>query len=389
MKKPKHLKRPKHLKKPNRLGKFKKVFTRRRVLNAMLAVCVAVMLFSGYMIYENLSEYKRGADFYTDLGGGFLSEPDAPPAAASAAPADTPDPAYADPLAPDEPPPEPDESAKPNYVDTPAPDVWPVVDFAGLSEINSEVTAWLRCGGTNIDYPVAQGADNSYYLTHLFNRNQNKAGTLFIDSRNKPGFTDANTIIYGHNMRNHSMFWTLTRYKSQAFFNSHPTMKLITPDGNYVLELFAGYVANPQQEDAWQIRFASAADFESWLETARARSSFTSGVSVTAADRVVTLSTCSYEFSDARYILVGKLVPTTGVASSPVFASSPAPSAEPTPEFASEGGEPVAAEPPSPGETAAEPPVNESPANEADNAEPPVTEPPDTELPDTPPSASA
>jgi len=125
---------------------------------------------------------------------------------------------------------------------------------------------------------------------------------------NAPGFTDKNTMIYGHNMKDGSMFHILTKYREQAYYEDHPVMLLLTPEGNYTLELFAGYTAGAG-DTAWKLDFADDEEFMDWIGNARGKSTFQSNVELTARDRVVTLSTSAYDFKDARYVVVGKLTP--------------------------------------------------------------------------------
>ena len=184
----------------------------------------------------------------------------------------------------------------------------PEVDFGVLREVNSNVVAWLILEGTPINYPVVQGENNYHYLEHLFDGTRNRAGTLFVDSYNLPGFADHNTIIYGHHMQNGSMFAALVNYRTQTFFDAHPWAFLITPEGNYVIQFFAGYTTDVEAP-SWRLEFADEAEFTAWIETSRLRSDFESEVEVSASDRLVTLSTCSWAFDNARYVLIGKLVP--------------------------------------------------------------------------------
>ena len=103
------------------------------------------------------------------------------------------------------------------------------------------------------------------------------------------------------------MFQNLMGYKDQSFYDGHPTAQLFTPGGTYTVELFAGYVTGVDG-DAWQFDFASDSEFREWLDNAKNKSLFESHVTPTAADRIVTLSTCSYEFYNARFVLHGRLV---------------------------------------------------------------------------------
>ena len=197
--------------------------------------------------------------------------------------------------------------------DTPTPPHWaadrfPEVDFEKLGAINPDVAAWLILEDTQINYPVVQGGDNAFYLNHTFDGTRNKVGALFFDSNNTPGFADQNTIIYGHNMRDGSMFAALKNYQAQAFFDEHPYMLLLTPDGNYLVEIFAAY-ATAVTADSWRHTFDDEVDFANWIDEAKNRSDFTSDVEILPSDRVITLSTCSYVFDNARYVVVGRLVP--------------------------------------------------------------------------------
>ena len=183
-----------------------------------------------------------------------------------------------------------------------------IIDFETLYRRNHDVVAWLRCDGTVINYPVVQNASNVYYLKHSFNRRPLFSGTIFVDAYNAPGFVDANTLLYGHNLRNGSMFARLLRYKRQAYYDEHPTMTLYTPVGDYLVELIAGYVVNMSAESI-PMRFDDEEEFGEYLTRIRERSTFLSQATATTDDRLVTLITCSYEYSNGRYVVVGKLTP--------------------------------------------------------------------------------
>lgn len=181
-------------------------------------------------------------------------------------------------------------------------------DFAELEKINPDVAAWLSEDGTGIDYPVVRGEDNAYYLTHLFTGKKNKLGTIFMDYRNSRDFSDPNTVLYGHNMKDGSMFYSLTKYKKQSYYNRFPTMRLDTPDGSIQIALFAGVVVDGNY-DSVRLKFSDNRDFESYVASLKGKSTFSSDVSAVPGDRIVTLCTCSYEFDNARYALFGKLLP--------------------------------------------------------------------------------
>lgn len=183
---------------------------------------------------------------------------------------------------------------------------WPVVDFQALKEINPDIVAWIYMEGTPIHYPVLQGEDNNQYLERLYDGRYNAAGSIFMDYRNQEDLSDRHLILYGHHMKNDTMLACITEYKEQSFYDAHPSCLILTPEGNYEVAFIAGYVTD-RDSDAWKLVFASDEEYALWLEEAVSKSTFISNVEPTPQDRVVTFSTCSYEFPDARYVLVGIL----------------------------------------------------------------------------------
>ena len=171
---------------------------------------------------------------------------------------------------------------------------------------NPNIVGWLYSEGTPINYPVVQGTDNSYYLTHLYDGTYNANGCLFLDCRVNRDFSSLHSIIYGHYMRSGAMFASLAGYKDQSYYEEHPTLMLMATDENYTVALFAGYVASVD-DPAWEVVFSDASAFEAWLIQAQERSTFDSSVKPTSNDRILTLSTCSYEFNNARYVVLGVL----------------------------------------------------------------------------------
>jgi sortase B len=187
-----------------------------------------------------------------------------------------------------------------------APDRRSKMDFAPLKAMNGDAVGWILAQGNPIDYPVVRGTYNEYYLSHLFNHQTNKSGSIFMDYRNHGDFSDKNKVIYGHNMKDGSMFASLTEYKDQSRYDSFPTMALYTPDGDFTIELFAGIVADGNYEFI-RFQFQNDKDFLDYINTLKEGSTFESDTIVKPNDRIVTLCTCSYEFNNARYALFGKL----------------------------------------------------------------------------------
>ena len=181
------------------------------------------------------------------------------------------------------------------------------VDFDYLRRTNADVVGWLYSAETPINFPVVQGKNNDYYLYRMLDGNWNSSGTAFLDYRNAGDFSDDNTILYAHNMKNKEKFGTLTNYKEQSYYDEHPVMWLLTPDGDYKLELVAGYVTGATAKI-----YSFDLDREevfSQVRKAVDRSTFQSGVVLSEEDRFLTMSTCSYEYDDARYVLIARLLP--------------------------------------------------------------------------------
>lgn len=182
------------------------------------------------------------------------------------------------------------------------------VDFEALRQMDENTVAWLYAPGTSVNYPVVQAEDNAYYLSHMFGGKKNSAGAIFMDAGCSPDFSDTHTIFYGHQMKNGTMFSDLADYLQEGYYEQHQTLALFTPQGNYAIRVFAGYVASPE-DDAWQRTFASPQDFLRWCSRAAQRSAFHSDILPEEGQRVVTLSTCNDEFENARFVLVGILEP--------------------------------------------------------------------------------
>lgn len=180
------------------------------------------------------------------------------------------------------------------------------IDFESLTAINPDVWAWIYLEDTDISYPVVQGTDNEYYLNHLITGEYNIAGSIFLDYENHRDLSNKNSILYGHHVDDGSMFSDLHLYKNQAFYDSHPAYELITANMVYQVEIFAGYVANTSQS-AWRLDFQSDEEYRSWIREIKNQSFFISSVTPEAQDKVITLSTCSFEYDDARFVLHGVL----------------------------------------------------------------------------------
>lgn len=177
------------------------------------------------------------------------------------------------------------------------------VDFASLTARYPDVVAYIYGPDTKIQYPVAyDSTTNDYYLNRDLDGVPNANGSIFIEHLNDPNFGHQNTILYGHHMKSGLMFAGLVKYKDPSYYSNHPYFYIYTPTQNYRLDLYAGFVCAHDDEV-----FATSLT-QSQLQDMAAKSTFRSNIS-TPTGKTVTLCTCSYEFNNARYVMVGELVP--------------------------------------------------------------------------------
>lgn len=167
------------------------------------------------------------------------------------------------------------------------------VNFEELKTKNSDTVAWLKVENTNIEIPVVQTSDNSYYLTHNFNKKYNKAGWIFADYKNKFDGTDKNIVIYGHNMRDNSMFGGLKDVIKEKWYNNEENkyITLITENEYQTYQVFSVYQI---EAESYYIRTDFKNDeFSEFIETLIKRSKKDFDVEVSNEDTILTLSTCA------------------------------------------------------------------------------------------------
>ena len=170
------------------------------------------------------------------------------------------------------------------------------------------VVGWLTLPNTRIDYPFVQGTDNDHYLHLDLNDRWSAAGTLFMDFRNSGDLTDFHTIIYGHHMRNGSMFGTLQQFDNQSFFGDNRAGAIFLANATYEIEFMAFAVIQPSDAGIYNPTITTDAERTAFLDHVRSVARHYREIGATTNDRIITLSTCNYEFHNARMVLIGRLV---------------------------------------------------------------------------------
>lgn len=187
------------------------------------------------------------------------------------------------------------------------------IDFAELkATVNPDIYAWIYIPDTLIDYPVLQHpADNLYYLEHNLDGSRGYPGCIYTEDYNARDFSDPNTVVYGHNMKNGTMFAGLHKFEDSTYFGEHPYIYIYTEEGLYVYGIFAAYESG-NEHILYNNDFASEYAYSGYLEDIFAVRSMNSNIKedmeVTTRDRIITLSTCVANRADRRYLVQGVLL---------------------------------------------------------------------------------
>lgn len=201
--------------------------------------------------------------------------------------------------------------------------LYPDVDFpegmnikwAKAYAANQDFVGWLNIPGTNISYPIVQGEDNSEYLYLDFNRTNTKYGNPFMDYRNNIKELDKNTIIYGHHMRDNMIFAPLKEYTNPSTFKKSPIIEFSSLYEDYTFKIYGVFVTNafPEQNNGYVFNFmytsfGSDENFMEYIEQVDMRKLYTTGVDIRPDDKIITLNTCFFNFTEARLVVIGRMV---------------------------------------------------------------------------------
>ena len=181
------------------------------------------------------------------------------------------------------------------------------VDFDELKGINPDTVGWIRFypEPSIINYPIVQTTDNEKYLHKTFSENDNTLGTIFLNADNNANFNDRNSIIYGHRMKDGSMFRKLDEYKDKSFWEANPYFYIYTPDGREIVYHIYSAATVKDTDDVYLTGFENDEAYQSYLDMTKRIAIYDTGVEVTTTDSVVTLSTCTSASDEHRFVVIG------------------------------------------------------------------------------------
>lgn len=262
----------------------------RTLLNLLLT---AVFLFSIIMFLQQQREKSIGSSTYEDALA--LASSGKPAAVQSEIP-DAPE----------------ETAAEFQWVVAPLEDEDPYIqelenlDLEALREVNPDVVGWILIPDTVVNYPLMQGTDNDYYLKRTWDKKRNDVGSIFLEHQSSADLTDFNTIVYGHNMINGSMFASLREYGEQDYWEEHPYVYIRSDQGVYRYEIFSSYLAKVES-NTYGLEFPSEGSRIRFLDNAIQDSAIQTGLEPEPTDRILTLSTCSGAGYTTRWVVHARL----------------------------------------------------------------------------------
>lgn len=184
-----------------------------------------------------------------------------------------------------------------------------------LKEENQDIVGWLEIEDTNINYPVLQGKDNEYYMTHNYKKQKSKNGSIFLDKDYDWNIKGNNLLMYGHNLNNGTMFQELLKYEKESFYKEHPVIRFTTEkeDSNYeIISVIKTRVYYKNEENVFRYYFfinpKSEKEYSEFITNAKKESLYEINKTANYGDELITLSTCSYHVKDGRFAVIGKKI---------------------------------------------------------------------------------
>ena len=188
-----------------------------------------------------------------------------------------------------------------------------ILKLEELQKENPDIKAWIEIENTQISYPVLQYSDNDYYMNHNYKKEQTIIGSIFLDKNYCWDPPSSNLLIYGHNIKNGTMFQNLLNYKSKTFYEQHPTIRFTTntEDANYeIISAFTSRVYYKYEQNVFRYYYFINAnnenEFNEFVQNAKSSSFYDTGKTAKYGDQLMTLSTCSYHVKDGRFVVVAR-----------------------------------------------------------------------------------
>ena len=257
---------------------------RSLVSNIILVIAVGIFVFSAYKLIGIYSEYHKGDKEYDEIVEGAVEI-----------------------LTTEVEETEEEEQEKKVHASL-------RVDFDKLGKTNKDVVAWIQFDEPErISYPIVQGVDNDKYLKTTFEGKKNSSGAIFMDMNNNSEFTDRNTFIYGHNMKNGSMFGQLRKFKSKDYYEQNPYFYIYTPDGKEVkYQIFAVCIVEDTSRSYTRF-YNSDEEYLDYLNYVESIARYDTGVELNAESKIVSLSTCTNVSETQRLLVHGVRISETVV----------------------------------------------------------------------------
>lgn len=182
-----------------------------------------------------------------------------------------------------------------------------------LQEQNSDIVGWIEVEGTNINYPVLQGEDNSYYMNHNYKKEENTYGSIFLDKDYDWSIPSSNLLLYGHNLQNGELFHDILNYKDKSYYEEHPVIRFTTEKEDSEFEIISAFYSRvyyKSETNVFRYYYFINADneeeYNEFIENAKESSIYDTGKTAEYGDQLITLSTCSYHTEDGRFAVVAR-----------------------------------------------------------------------------------
>lgn len=235
---------------------------------------ISGIAFCGYKLFVIASDYRESRDIYADMNAQYLEALDEKETA----------------------------FRMNNELTKPDQNIPFTVDFQSLAEVNQDIAGWIYIPGTEINYPVVKSKNNTDYLNHAADGRPAVAGAIFMDCNNDTDFQDKNTIIYGHNMKDGSMFHCLVKYADQEYFNEHDIVWIFTPGRVMKLRVIAAYQTT--FDSCSYFTTFSDQSYADYLQDSLNKTSIQTHMKPDQSKPIITLSTCMKHGTPNRFVII-------------------------------------------------------------------------------------